>query len=286
MNLLELLRSLDPSFFAIEEAPLLQNGETVAWESVFLNKHRDVIGGAVATDRALCRQIGLAETLERLLVSQLRKKGDQDKSLMLSLFPTSCGFALGFEPAGARRRSLFEGLERWVWSQWIDSGFRLDSVSVDSRHLSPMAQYYRSLFDEVLFFRKSFEFPYLNDGPVQIGITIGLKKQGAFAGSRVDVKDADVWSHALSESGRHFLRFQKLKKDSKFDLVDARLAYFGAHAESALAQIRSARKDDWPTPKTLISKEVERLPQGISLYRSLFQDYIGWHEGNADRFVY
>ena len=275
MNLHSLLASLEPSFNRIELVPLGPTEDPIGWEAEFIDSLGSSLGGAVHVQREMAIQIGFAEAIERILVKRIRKKGT-------NLFneishPTSCGFAIGLNYLRAKNRSFAEALERWAWSKWIDEGHRLDSHQSPS--LSTLAQYFAGSFDKVDFFGREF-------GENRISIAIGYVGRGAFAGSRVHAVNEDGWTHALSESWRHYLIFKRIENREPSGTVEARLCYFGENGEEARKQIQHAKKVDWPEPKVLLSKQVPLEWPGLFLYRTLMNDYVSWHLGGSKRFVY
>lgn len=286
MDLRKLLISFIPGFEAVELAPLLWEKEIVGWEAILIDRDKNVLGGAISDSKEKCIQIAYAETLERYFVKNLNIRDQQ--RFLTDLYPTSCGFAFGFEEKGTYNRAFNEALERWVWSKWIDEHFLLakrDGATI--KHTS-LASYFVDAFDEVLFFSREFDLDHLGGGRRQIGITIGLFENGAFAGSKVSMIGEDVWTHALSESFRHKNLYLKIRDHHKSDegVVKNRLIYFGAHQKEAIDQIDKMALEEWPRPEILLQKRVELPFESLFLYRILFENFMSWHLGEEKRFVY
>lgn len=274
MNLAELLKREIPTFDHIAEAPIGQAG----WECSYMTTTGAPLGGAVHADRELCRKIGLAEALERHYISRLSDKTKQD--FFCPEFPSSCGFAFGFDSAGARQRSECEAVERWIWSKWIDEHFRIPHVPTPK--LSDLAQVLSGRFDEVVYYAREFQFL---EQKHHLGITLARKDGGVFAGSRVSRSSHDLWTHALSESMRHQKIFEHCRRRTPRDFIEERICFFGRNGERALEQVARATRDEWPTPTVLMQKSLA-LPHKFFLYRTLCADYLGWHDGTVERFVY
>jgi hypothetical protein len=183
-------------------------------------------------------------------------------------------------------RALYEGLERWIWSKWIDSGFYIERTVPNEGDLSPLGLLFAEAFDEVFYFTRTFNIEHLGHHKVHIGITVGLKDGGAFAGSKVSSCNENPWLHALSESWRHLQRFCQFKNKSTVNLVDRRLKYFGLNASDAKRQIMRAHLMEWPHPQILLDSRIPIPFDNLYLHRVIFRDYISWHFGDEERFVY
>lgn len=263
------------------------SGELVGWSATAVKTDGFGIGGGTAATESEAIRIAIAESLERLEIQHGLSREEQ-REVRLAEFPTRCGFAAGFEEEPTRMRSLCEGLERWIWSQWIDRKCPIPQAS--QSHLSPLGLHYSLAFDDVYYFERIFDLsiPGLPNR-LRFGAVVGIKSNGAFPGSRVCSLEEEPWTHALTESYRHLKIYQNMDgRGDIYSYLRKRISHFGQNAQSALDQTCHHHKRPWPNPELdfSISLRNNKTPETeYYLSRSLFKDYIPWHQGPEDRFI-
>jgi hypothetical protein len=259
-------------------------GTPIGHHVTIFNKDGEALGGGCSERKEDALRVATAEIIERTL---FKKISSSSKSLefFLQSFPTTCGFAAGFDRKKTLGRSELESYERWAWSKWIDEKFYISSASIQAENLPPLTQFFRREFEEVHFYKLKF---YKGSTPIYLGISLGFKNGGVFPGSRAALSENEIWPHALLESWRHYISFVHMKKFSKepTSIVDKRIALFGGDARHAIRQIPLAGEEIWPSPKVAFQRMMQVPGKEIYLARTLCEDFIGWHEGPASRFVY
>jgi hypothetical protein len=245
----------------------------------------EVLASGTNSNWETARQIAIAETLERIAVQSLT--GQEAIRVGLVKVPSTSGFAAGFAEDSTKLRALSEGLERWIWSQWIDRGYVIEEQPTESIQLSPLAEILARDFDRVRFYKKNFYLPGINTH-FQFGATLAIRGAGVFAGSRVTLAGQDIWTHGLVEAHRNLSNFKILSAESlkEDDWFMRRVTYFGMNAQRAWDTIAKTKKTDWPAPRLEIFSSVPISENLFCLWRCLFSDFIPWHEGPVDRFVY
>lgn len=294
MTLLEHLQNLNPEFskFLIQE---IKNSEgvTVGDRCHALDKNGTTFAGGTGATNDLAKRIAIAEVFERSFVRKIANDVELSKKFNMMKFPSSSGFAAGFENNSTKFRSICEGLERWIWSKWIDDNFYIEELLKERVLLSPLAKHLSSCFDEVFWYSKSFlisdHFTY--PMALKIVIFLGCKDDGIYAGSRVSTENDDLFSHPIIEAQRNYQNFSLHQKglSTQYDqdyIIKKRALYFGSHKGEALEQVARSFKRDWPTPKFSLLEEYNTEISNLFLYRCLFEDFMGWHLGPVDRFVY
>lgn len=247
------------------------------------------IGGGTHVNARTAQLIAYHEMIERNIFHKyLREKNE---TLFLDQNPTTCGMAVGQDVYKTKLRSIGEAIERWAWSKWIDENYYIPKIDVDLKQLGPLATYYQSFFDEVIF--HYFEFPtQLLLGKKlrpRILIGLGIKGNGIFPGSRLSFDDEDKYDHALVESWRNLMISESLSRQltPPHSFIDKRILFFGKNKDVAFEQIAKAEKKDWPAIQfKLMAKEMDTGISKIKMYRSLCSNYLGWSEGDVSRFVY
>ena len=282
--MLGLLRQLIPDLTRLEDAPIKSGDRTVGFHSILFREGGIPAGGGCGETIEKARRIAVAECIERALFFQL-KASPSAAEFLIPEYPTSCGFAAGFNDSKTRLRALFEAAERWHWSQWIDRGCRIDQVQVDPARLTDYSRYFLGCFDHVGFYRREFQFCEM---ALQIGIVLGIKGEGVFPGSRVAQAGEDLWSHGLVEAWRHLEIFRYLSENTPANapIVDRRILFFGKNKEVAFEQISAATKSEWAEPKLRLLKSWNPLGKKAFFWRAVCHDYIGWDKGDERRFVY
>ena len=273
-------------------------GNQIGWHATLNSKKRIAHAGGTSNSRDTAIRIALAEYIERITFNNVFNRTNIYKEFNLNEFPTTCGFAAGFDPQRTRFRAICEGLERWAWSKWIDQGYHIPQVTPASIELTELGHFFKSQFDQVHFFKKSFE---LQISPTEkmnlvIGIIIGEKDNGVFAGSRVTTVNDQLWEHGLIEAYRNFRNHSYYSKypdqrDTK-NIVALRSDFFANNKESAFAQIpgflssNKINPTPWPEPQLRLLKQAPTEIEGAYLWRCLMHDFIGWDKGAIERFVY
>lgn len=290
MNLLQALQNIEPSIVRIDEVPIGTTESTVGWNSYIYNSNNIAIAGGTSADRTVARRICVAEAFERALFKKICADPILRKDFHIEDFPTSSGFASGFNSQSTRMRALCEGLERWAWSQWIDYGFSLDECTLNTQ--SSLSTFLLSSFQEYKCFKKTFNL-HIDTEPITLafGVFIGFTETGAFAGSRICGENENPWDHAIIEAHRNFQNAGFFKTNGydefqKDNIIAIRANYFAHHKMDAISQITAATKSQWPSPELLLLKEYNSDIAGLFLFRCLFKKFIGWHIGSESRFVY
>jgi len=284
--MIEIVKMFAPTFSKFEEAPIILGGTEVGWHSTILDANNNALAGGCSRDRDTARRIAVSEIIERGTFLDLIDKCP--KEYLLDEFPTSCGFAAGFENTATKNRALAEAVERWSWSKWIDQKFAITSVSKDKISFSPVSRFFFSQFENVKFFHNFLDVEI--DGnlvPVQFAVCLGFKGSGVFPGSRVCTINESPWEHSLVEAWRNILIAEHAKMSiKKLDFYRARIKFFSENKEEAIKQIPIRLQAPWPSPRLRLLRQIPNTPQGTYVWRALCYDYLPWHIGNERRFVY
>lgn len=284
------IKKICPNFDHLVESEIKSiSNKTIGWYSSAILDNSMPLGGGVAASRSKARRIALAELAERSLFKIIHS-GELRSTFLTDKFPSTSGFAFGFENNKTMLRAIAEASERWIWSKWIDDGYEIKEYNVQSNDLSELSKYFLKDFDSVKFYYKNFEIKFNNKKILlKIGITIGLKDGGAFPGSRVASACEDVWEHGLLEAHRHYKIFKnKSKSDSYFgkDIIYKRINFFGTHAQEAINQITFKKKKRWPIPQLRLLTPYNIENNSFFLWRAICHDFIPWSDGDEKRFIY
>lgn len=272
---------------SLENAPLVVDGRKIGWHSAFILNGGRAIGGGCGRTLDQSQRIAVSEVIERGVFHQICD--EMPEEFMLKDFPSSCGFAAGFDDERTKYRAVAEAVERWALSQWIDYGYLLKPVKSSDAGISELAGFFQRQFDEVLYFHKELRINCENRFmTLRFGVCVGLRDGGAFPGARVCSVDESPWEHCLIEAWRHTLiAKESIDRDSSNRKYRERVIYFGSNSKAALNAIQSAkRQDQWPEPRLMLLKKAPNAPIGSFVWRALCSNYIGWHLGGANRFVY
>jgi len=167
----------------MEKAHIQWNDRVVGWYTVVMGNEGEPLGGGTAESLELSQRIAVAESIEKLEVLH-GLSVEERQSFKCERFPTRCGMAAGFEPQATIHRAIAEGVERWVWSKWIDDGLEISEIKLPK--LNDLSNYCFSIFDEVRFFKLEIHHKINNfPGKINFYATIGFKDGGAFPGSRI-----------------------------------------------------------------------------------------------------
>lgn len=260
-------------------------GQVIGYSTVAIDKNGFAIGGGIHSSKDISRRIALSESLERSIFYQISEDLNLKQEFIIDQYPTTCGFAAGFEDEKTKLRAVCEAIERWAWSKWIDEKFYLEKIK-RPMNLSSIASNFSLLFDDVHFYQRKIEI-YFENRPLKLvwGVFIGLKDCGIFPGSRICGQEEDPWEHASIEAWRHLHMYQTSKSAPyKKDFYLDRVLYFAQNKDCALGAIPICGSKNWPTPHLRLCKKVNGL--SFSLWRALCFDFIGWDQGNYNRFVY
>ncbi len=285
--MLKLLKNILPDLNRIEEAALKSTQDLViGWHCNAVIDTNKILGSGTHPDRALSRTIAISEAIERRIVSNL-KYSNRCATFLLDQYPSTCGFAVGFDEPATRTRAIAEAVERWVRSQWIDFHYAIPEVPANfvESSLCPLGSWLRKSFDEIRYFYLTTQMN-VDDELVDFhtAIAVGIKGEGAFVGSKTARSSIGLWTHALAEAWRHLVLFERNSERESEEMKP--IVYFGNNKQDAFQQIALANKETWKKSELLLVKKVEPLDQGIYCYRALCRDFIGWHGENYKRFVY
>lgn len=284
MNLLEIVQTNVANFDRIDINPIFNlDKETVGYHSVSYLKDGFPFSGGTHANQQTALRICIAEALERALFYKIIKNNNND--FLTKEFPSTCGFACGFESDKTKYRAICESLERWAWSKWIDDGHQLNIKT--EVHLDRLSEALAQNFIKRNYLYKNLEIQNMK---VQFCVFLGETESGVFAGSRVCNLNEDPWQHAVIEAFRNYRNYEVTKKNNsdlkKEDIVRQRAVYFGDHKASAFDQIERANNSLWPSPSVLFLKEFNtNIPQ-VYLWRCLLNNWINWDFGDETRFVY
>lgn len=285
MNLLEVIKQQVPDFSRVDVNPIFNDSKLViGWTCVSYLMDGFPFSGGTHENKETAIRICVAEALERALFFKLSKSYLKDEYL-ISEFPSTCGFACGFENDKTALRALCEGLERWAWSKWIDSGHKIEIAS--DVNLDILSNELIKVFQKWTFYKKDF---FINNTYLQFCVFVGETEFGAFAGSRVCGLQEDPWQHAIVEAFRNHRNFELFEKnktsETKEDIVRLRAIYFGSNKASASRQILAAIEGSWPTPSIRLFKQINTKIPNVYLWRCILYDWISWDIGDESRFVY
>ncbi len=109
----------------IEITPLtMESKSDLFWHVSVVNQFGITCGG-LSNLREHAIRIGISEYIERFEFSRLLNTSISSQFL-LDKFPSTCGFAAGFNSLKTKKRSIAEAVERWCWSKWVDEGLYIN----------------------------------------------------------------------------------------------------------------------------------------------------------------
>jgi hypothetical protein len=279
------LFNLVPQFHQLHKSKIISQNEILGWNITLKNKNGESIGSGTKIELNEAIRIAVAEAIERMLFKKCYNNSYLVNKLKLDTYNTTCGFAVGFNKEKTRFRSIYEAIERWVWSKWIDENYYIPSVSIDQNFylLNKLSSFLISHFDKCYYFKKEF----ITFGTkAHITILICEKGKGVYVGSRFGINEKDNLEHASIEVFRHWL-IAKNKNENPYTFPFNRIKYFSLNKESAFKQIPQISNDKyWPDPVISFSTEIETGIESIFCYRALCNNYKSWSEGDKTRFVY
>lgn len=291
MDLLDLLKKINPNFLEFITQDIVDDGKNLLGVKCFgVDKDANVFAGGTGTTKDLAIRIAIAEAFERSLFLNLCKDTKLCEEFDIANFPTSSGFAVGFDEKSTRFRAICEGLERWVWSKWIDEHFIIPEEAPNESVLSPLTQHLLKSFDKTYWYKKEFSLNVSPNEKLKLSIVIflGCAQGGIFPGSRVSTKADDLYQHPVIEAHRN-LSNALLDKTQTFicrDIIQERTMFFAKNKEMALSQIACANQTDWPAPEIGLLRKLDTKSSQVFMYRCLLRNFVGWHLGPVERFVY
>lgn len=292
--MVEILKSLIQDFSHIQEYEIKNSqGNTIGFQSTLITKDNFPFAGGTAFDLNLARRICTAESIERAFFFKSFKSEAESSRLLLKEYPTTCGFAAGFNEKKVIFRSICEAVERWAWSMWIDKGLKISRVNPVLN--TKLSNYFVDEFDEIIFLKKTLSLdpnliPEFVSKDLVWSVVLGIKDGGIFPGSRVTTTNDEMWEHALLEAWRHKNIFKnELHEKESRDVFEKRIKYFGNKKDEALKYCEPFKADEFPKPRLRILEKVVAVSDNeysYFVFRALCHDYIGWEQGREDRFIY
>ncbi|HEY8272400.1 MAG TPA: hypothetical protein VIG33_16025, partial [Pseudobdellovibrionaceae bacterium] len=204
-NLLHTLDNLGAPVSKLVKQPICDDkGNTLAWNFFVQNSKGISVAGGTHVDPAIAKRISIAEALERALAGQISRVDHLTKEFLLDKYPTSCGFACGFEKAPTKMRALREATERWAWSMWIDKSFTINRLDKKNIIIDPLSKFIFEHFSNVQLFQKDdILIPFENEIVKYSFLVLILETDlGVFAGCRAGMPGENLLSHAAIEAFR------------------------------------------------------------------------------------
>lgn len=233
--------------------------------------------------------MAVAEAFERSFFYKIICDEKLKMELDLVNYPSTSGFAAGFDETSTRFRAICEGVERWAWSKWIDEHFKIEE-DIGKKLNSKLTAHLLNDFTDCKWFRKDFFVEVSPAEKIKLSLVIflGLTNDGIFPGSRVSTKIDNLYEHPVIEAHRNLINSKLRDQNTRGtgDIIEQRVFYFAKNKKLALEQIAMASKQNWPELQLSLLKNIQTNIPEIFLYRCLFKNFIGWHEGARERFVY
>lgn len=291
-DLLSSLKLLNFPISSLVQQPLEQNGKTIGWNVYAQNEAGISLAQGTHSSLEVAMRIAIAESFERSLVRNLFNNIMLRESFLYSEFPTSCGFACGFDKTSTEYRAVRESVERWAWSKWIDEGFKIEEIDSKDFYASDIQEYYRGHFIRDRVFLKKDILVSMLDGSqsnFDFMILVFETPEGYFAGCRAGKSGEDLYSHSAAEAFRNYSNYCLLQESpgkTTDSIVARRNIYFGKNKETAVSQIQKATQVIWPEAHQRILVSLNTNINGVYLWRSLLFNFLPWHLGDEKRFVY
>ena len=259
------------------------------WQTTIVDKDQLPISSGFGENLLQSRKIAIAEYVERMTFNHF-KKGDIAtlKKWGFHLNSMACGFAVGFNLKNTILRSLYEGIERWVLSQWIDENRNMEQIPTATvfHSLDNVSKSIVGRFDEVLYFKKSaicnFDNQYYK---IDVGHVVGFKENGAYIGTSSQKTGGNLWQHALIESLRHF-QMVKNNRPNVHKFPENRIRFFAENAQIAREKIDCKRNEIWELPKVIFHESQPLYDSECFIARTIVDGWRPWNEGPLDRFLY
>lgn len=274
-----------PDFKSIEVYPIFNlDKDILGWNAIAYTNMMYPISGGTHVNQDTAIQICISELFERSYFLNL-SRSTTCKDFLINEYPTTCGFAFGFDNQKSKFRSFCEALERWTWSKWIDDHYQMEKVSMIVEK-DPLTSQLLDTFSDYACYEKRFT---INGVQLKVSIFLGFLNCGVFAGSRCCHLEQNSWRHSVIEAHRNYrnsllenVSHQNLKKS----IIRDRVLYFAENKDVAMGQVERATKLDWPQPVARLIRRVEDTEEGHFLWRTILHDWTPWHLGDEKRFVY
>lgn len=290
LDLLTYLKNINPDVSHLSISEIKCEKDVHGFQCNVNTTEKSILAGGSSKDKETAIRIAIAEAFERSLVKSIINNEVLSSQFLLDHFPSSSGFAAGFNDYQTKFRSICEGFERWAWSKWIDDGFNIPLVNPDKDKISSLGKFLLKSFNETYWFGKEFELTIPDSGSIKLYLIIflGCNNNGIFPGSRVTSLRDDLFEHPVIEAHRNFINYEMNSSEliDHRDIIQKRIIFFGKNKALAFKQIDEANKENWPTPEIRLLKNFPTEHPQLFLYRCLMKDFIGWHEGDVTRFVY
>lgn len=291
IEILDTINYLFNKKFQIYKTPIIFEKKVVGYECSLVDDLGDTLSSGTNSDYNLSLRICLAEAIERGCAKKIANDPKLTSEFLINNYPTTCGFAAGFEKNKTKLRAIAEGIERWAWSKWIDDLCGLDEIGFNNILVGKLEEKLFHQFDEYRLFKKQINFNISGEKLDLIFVVfIGFTPIGAFPGSRVYINQKNLnfdFNHSIVEASRILNNIKKSKNIKNLDIIGKRAFYFGSNKAAAINAIERAQKNqiEWQMPQLQILKQYE-FSKNIFLFRCLMKDYIPWHLGDEKRFVY
>lgn len=275
----------------IKQQPILStNNEIVGYHSYSQNNSEQTLSGGTHSNKDISLRICVAELIECYFFQKIVAT-DANNDFLTNEFPSTSGFAAGFDNRSTQFRALCEGIERWAWSQWIDSKYFIPEEAPRNIKANTLTDVLIKNFQSYKIYKNKISVQLENKTQnLAFLVFLGLHENGVFAGSRVSTENDELLEHAVIEASRNLKNahyFEKYpNKINKNSFFDTRLVYFSKNKNEAFKQISAALNPSWPTPKILLLREYNTQIDSVYIWRCLIKNFIGWHLGDEKRFVY
>jgi hypothetical protein len=291
MNLYDQLSILIPDLGILKSQPILDKyNYHVGYQSFLYDLNSYPISGGTHEDKDISIRIAIAEAFERSLFLKISQDVELSKRFMIEEFPSTSGFAAGFDKQSTRFRAICEGVERWCWSKWIDEKFILEKIMTPI-NFSTLSKSLIDQFDSYDLYSKNLKISISETENLNLKFVVflGYKNNGVFPGSRVSTEFDDLYEHSVIEASRNLNNQKFLQIDSEssdLDIIEKRMFYFSQNKTVALNIINESKNFDWPKPEIEMLEGYDTQIENVYLFRALLKDFVGWHLGDEKRFVY
>jgi hypothetical protein len=238
-------------------------------------------GSGFHADRSVAKKKAFVEMNERSLVQQLVFDDKMQSEWGLDLDGSCSGFAAGYDREKTLLRSMFESVERWTLSRWIDDGFAINEVKENLG--SPVRNEIQNFFDSHSLYLRKVPLIFQDHAIiVNLAVFLGWTKSGVFAGYGTKLDYNEAVDHAHVEAYRNFVIYKNQPEKTGFPYN--RIRYFANNKGAALKVIKNATQSEWTSPKLKFLK-IEQF-ENIWLSRAMMDGWIPWQKGSETRFLY
>ncbi len=266
--------------------------QPIGWDCYLYNKENRIVAGGTHESREMSLRIGFAEFAERLLSKRIANSNSLSTKFRTKEFPTSCGFAAGFDRTSTENRALLEGIERWAWSKWIDEKIKINKISILKSSLERFANYQLAPFSKVDFYFQEIDcskFANLNKfRRIVFGALLCYTENGVFLGSRVSNDFTDILNHSSIEANRALKIHCDLSKkcfDEKKNFFYSRLNFFASNKNS-IPNLDEFNSIAFPCPTLNFQETLSEENSRVFISRAILSDFIPWNLGDEKRFIY